>query len=185
MFQCELVLGWLFAITCGVSTVYGIYTVYRTGGRQFNKAENVIYGTVSRFVWGLALAWVIYVCHRGYGSEFCRSFFIFPWFAVLVLVLLAFVLLAAVAVLVVVVLAAPVAFVLVLVLAAVAVAVSVVVVVVVVVVFVSFVAHILVFASFLVHFFIFLFYLLQRLSSFYFYFLCLIPCLLRTLLFPY
>ena len=134
MFQCELVLGWLFAITCGVSTVYGIYTVYRTGGRQFNKAENVIYGTVSRFVWGLALAWVIYVCHRGYGSEFCRSFFIFPWFAVLVLVLLAFVLLAAVAVLVVVLLAAPVAFVVVVVLAAVAVAVSVVVVVVVVVV---------------------------------------------------
>lgn len=131
MFQCQLVLGWLFAITCGVSTVYGIYTVYRTGGRQFNKAENVIYGTVSRFVWSLALAWVIYVCHRGYGSEFCRSFFIFPWFAVLVLA--AFVLiLAAVAVLVGFLLAAPVTFVVVLVLAAVAVAVSVVVVVVIV-----------------------------------------------------
>lgn len=53
----------------GVSIVYGIYTVTKEGGRPFNQAENIIYGTFSRFVWGLALAWVIYACHKGYGSK--------------------------------------------------------------------------------------------------------------------
>ena len=49
--------------------MYGVYTYYKAGGRPFNTAENVIYGTFSRFVWGLALAWVIYACNKGYGSK--------------------------------------------------------------------------------------------------------------------
>ena len=27
-----------------------------------------MYGTFSRFAWGLALAWVIYACHQGFGG---------------------------------------------------------------------------------------------------------------------
>ena len=50
--------------------MYGVYTFYKAGGRPFNTAENIIYGTFSRFVWGLALAWVIYACNKGYGSKF-------------------------------------------------------------------------------------------------------------------
>ena len=53
----------------GITVVYGIYTVNKKGGRPFNQAENIIYGTFSRFVWGLAVAWVVYACHKGYGSK--------------------------------------------------------------------------------------------------------------------
>ena len=63
-------LGWFLAVGLGLSSVYGVYTVYKEGGRPFNTAENIIYGTFSRFVWGLALAWVIYACNKGYGSKF-------------------------------------------------------------------------------------------------------------------
>lgn len=66
--QVVCLVGWFLAIGLGVTTVYGVYTYYKAGGRPFNTAENIIYGTFSRFVWGLALAWVIYACNKGYGS---------------------------------------------------------------------------------------------------------------------
>jgi len=66
--QSVCLVGWYVATGLGVSVVYGIYTVTKKGGRPFNQAENIIYGTFSRFTWGLALAWVVYACHRGYGS---------------------------------------------------------------------------------------------------------------------
>ena len=62
--------GWLVATALGVLVVYGIYGETKKGGTQFNKAENITYGTFSRFTWGLALAWVIYACNKGYGSKF-------------------------------------------------------------------------------------------------------------------
>ena len=68
--QVVCLVGWFLAIGLGVSSVYGVYTYYKEGGRPFTLAENIIYGTLSRFVWGLALAWVIYACNRGYGSKF-------------------------------------------------------------------------------------------------------------------
>jgi len=67
--QSVCLVGWYVATGLGVSVVYGIYTVTKKGGRPFNQAENIIYGTFSRFTWGLALAWVVYACHRGYGSK--------------------------------------------------------------------------------------------------------------------
>ncbi|KAL9976327.1 hypothetical protein ACROYT_G013617 [Oculina patagonica] len=66
--QAVCLVGWFLGIGHGVSSVYGVYTYYKEDGRPFTQAENVIYGTFSRFVWGLALAWVIYACHKGYGS---------------------------------------------------------------------------------------------------------------------
>ena len=87
-----MIAGWCVAIVLGVSSVYGEYKVVREGGEPFTKAENIMYGTFSRFSWGLALAWVIFVCHRGVGGEneinrhvdnvqspvcFATSFFIF------------------------------------------------------------------------------------------------------------
>jgi len=67
--QVVCLVGWFLGIGLGISVVYGIYTVTKEGGRPFNQAENIIYGTFSRFTWGLALAWVVYACHRGYGSK--------------------------------------------------------------------------------------------------------------------
>jgi len=66
--QIVCVVGWLVATALGVLVVYGIYGETKKGGTQFNKAENIAYGTFSRFTWGLALAWVIYACNKGYGS---------------------------------------------------------------------------------------------------------------------
>lgn len=64
----ECLVGWFLSIALGVSVVYGVYTYYKEDGQPFTRAENIIYGTFSRFVWGLALAWVIYACNKGYGS---------------------------------------------------------------------------------------------------------------------
>ncbi|XP_022805680.1 O-acyltransferase like protein-like [Stylophora pistillata] len=64
----ECLVGWFLSIALGVSVVYGVYTYYKEDGRPFTRAKNIIYGTFSRFVWGLALAWVIYACNKGYGS---------------------------------------------------------------------------------------------------------------------
>ena len=69
--QIVCVVGWLVGTALGVTVVYGIYGATKKGGTPFNKAENITYGTLSRFTWGLALAWVIYACNKGYGSK-CR-----------------------------------------------------------------------------------------------------------------
>lgn len=66
--QLVCLVGWFVGAGLGITVVYGIYTVNKKGGRPFNQAENIIYGTFSRFVWGLAVAWVVYACHKGYGS---------------------------------------------------------------------------------------------------------------------
>ena len=67
-----MAVGWCVAVLLGLSTVYGEFKVFRKNGHEFNRAENVIYGTFSRFLWGLAMALVIYVCHYGYGGEWTR-----------------------------------------------------------------------------------------------------------------
>ena len=72
--QVECLVGWFLSIALGVSAVYGVYTSYKEDGQPFNNAENIIYGTLSRFVWGLALAWVIYACNKGYGSKCLTCF---------------------------------------------------------------------------------------------------------------
>ncbi|XP_078365906.1 O-acyltransferase like protein-like isoform X2 [Oculina patagonica] len=61
--------GWCVAIILAVSTLYGEYKVLRTDDPQpFSRAENITYGTFSRFSWSLALAWVIFACHHGLGG---------------------------------------------------------------------------------------------------------------------
>ncbi|XP_020606704.1 nose resistant to fluoxetine protein 6-like [Orbicella faveolata] len=61
--------GWCVAIILALSTLYGEYKVLRKDNPQpFSRAENIIYGTFSRCAWSLALAWVIFACHRGLGG---------------------------------------------------------------------------------------------------------------------
>lgn len=66
--QTVAVIGWCLATILGLTIVYGIYGATKHGGKPFNKTENILYGTFSRFTWGLSLAWVIYACNKGYGS---------------------------------------------------------------------------------------------------------------------
>ncbi|CAH3118340.1 unnamed protein product [Pocillopora meandrina] len=61
--------GWCVAIALALSTLYGQYKVTRKDNPvPFSRAENIIYGTFSRFAWSLALAWVIFACHNGLGG---------------------------------------------------------------------------------------------------------------------
>nr|XP_058949088.1 nose resistant to fluoxetine protein 6-like [Pocillopora verrucosa] len=61
--------GWCVAIVLALSTLYGQYKALRKDNPvQFSRAENIIYGTFSRFAWSLALAWVIFACHNGLGG---------------------------------------------------------------------------------------------------------------------
>ena len=68
LFQLKVLLGWCTAFACGLAVVYGVRKEFRKHSETFTRAENLFYGTFSRFVWGIALAWVIYACHFGYGG---------------------------------------------------------------------------------------------------------------------
>ena len=64
--------GWCVAIVVALSTLYGKYSAVRKDNpKPFTRAENIIYGTFSHCAWGLALAWVIFACHRGLGGKSC------------------------------------------------------------------------------------------------------------------
>lgn len=63
-----MLVGWCVAIFFALSVVYGPYRAFKKNPVPFTKFENVLYGTFSRFAWGLALAWVTYACHLGFGG---------------------------------------------------------------------------------------------------------------------
>ncbi|XP_057290815.1 O-acyltransferase like protein-like [Hydractinia symbiolongicarpus] len=58
-------LGWFLAVGTGIACVYGPFTATQ---EAWNQATNITYGVMFRFVWALALAWVVYACHNGYGG---------------------------------------------------------------------------------------------------------------------
>ncbi|RMX37080.1 hypothetical protein pdam_00020043 [Pocillopora damicornis] len=61
--------GWCVAIALALSTLYGEYKALRKDHPEpFSRAENITYGTFSRFAWSLALAWVIFACQNGFGG---------------------------------------------------------------------------------------------------------------------
>ncbi|PFX33115.1 Nose resistant to fluoxetine protein 6 [Stylophora pistillata] len=61
--------GWCVAIALALSTLYGEYKVLRKDNpKPFSRAENITYGTFSRFAWSLALAWVVFACQNGFGG---------------------------------------------------------------------------------------------------------------------
>ncbi|XP_072168489.1 nose resistant to fluoxetine protein 6-like [Diadema setosum] len=47
--------------------IYGLYDVYR-GASTLSLAASVMYITFSRFIFALAVAWIIFSCHYGYGG---------------------------------------------------------------------------------------------------------------------
>ena len=57
----------VFAVA--MSLVYAPHESMLPDGREWGKAENIIFGTSQRLLWGLALAWVTYACHYGYGGR--------------------------------------------------------------------------------------------------------------------
>ncbi|XP_071489882.1 nose resistant to fluoxetine protein 6-like [Diadema antillarum] len=59
--------GWVTAVILYMVLIYGLYDVYR-GASTLSLAASVMYITFSRFIFALALAWIIFACHYGYGG---------------------------------------------------------------------------------------------------------------------
>ena len=60
--------GWLIAATAAMAVLYSIYGQYH-GTTLQTEAENVLYLTVHRTVWAMALGWVVVACYYGYGGK--------------------------------------------------------------------------------------------------------------------
>lgn len=65
-FQGKVLVGWILAIGTMTALIYGLYPTFHN--KPLDLAGNVCYGTFSRFAWAVALSWVIYICHHGYGG---------------------------------------------------------------------------------------------------------------------
>ncbi|XP_022092124.1 nose resistant to fluoxetine protein 6-like [Acanthaster planci] len=60
--------GWLVAAGIAISVLYGLYPTYHKPEVAMSRAGEVAYGTLSRYAWGVALAWVTFACKYGYGG---------------------------------------------------------------------------------------------------------------------
>uniref|UniRef100_A0A915AWV9 Acyltransferase 3 domain-containing protein n=2 Tax=Parascaris univalens TaxID=6257 RepID=A0A915AWV9_PARUN len=58
-------LGWIFSTTAGAISVYGLYPVLQ--GWDW-PVYYIIYGSFHRTLFALAIAWIVFACHRGYGG---------------------------------------------------------------------------------------------------------------------
>ena len=50
----------------GVAVVYGPYSQYQY---TWQMVDQIVYGVTFRIVWAIALAWVIFACHNGWGGK--------------------------------------------------------------------------------------------------------------------
>ncbi|XP_064103240.1 nose resistant to fluoxetine protein 6-like [Macrobrachium nipponense] len=65
----QVVLGWLIATATGLAVIFGMYDYNQIGKYPgYNWADSVFYASLHRLAWGLALAWVVFACHYGYGG---------------------------------------------------------------------------------------------------------------------
>ncbi|XP_030841635.1 nose resistant to fluoxetine protein 6 [Strongylocentrotus purpuratus] len=70
-----VILGWLSAFAMGMSIVYGLYGAFDHPGPKIvvqEKPLNVAYGCLKSLAWTLALSWVVFTCHYGYGGVINR-----------------------------------------------------------------------------------------------------------------
>jgi len=57
--------GWIVAIGLGIAVIYGPYS---QNDYKWKMVDNLIYGMFFRFVWAVAIGWVIFACHNGKGG---------------------------------------------------------------------------------------------------------------------
>ncbi|XP_003725937.2 nose resistant to fluoxetine protein 6 [Strongylocentrotus purpuratus] len=70
-----VILGWLSAFAVGMYIVYGLYGAFDHPGPKVvvpGKPLNVAYGCLKSLAWTLALSWVVFTCHYGYGGVINR-----------------------------------------------------------------------------------------------------------------
>lgn len=63
--------GWIVAIVTGLSVVFGMYNYNQFGlDYEYNWAPSIFYASLQHLAWGLAVAWVVFACHYGYGGNY-------------------------------------------------------------------------------------------------------------------
>lgn len=62
--------GWLLALGTSIGLIYGVNfpKIFDEMKDFHSQAEHTIYGVVTRLVWGIVLAWVVWACVKGYGG---------------------------------------------------------------------------------------------------------------------
>ncbi|XP_066939051.1 nose resistant to fluoxetine protein 6-like [Macrobrachium rosenbergii] len=74
----HVVLGWLIATATGLAVIFGMYDYNQIGKYPgYNWADSIFYASLHRLAWGLALVWVVFACHYGYGG-YVNSFLSHP-----------------------------------------------------------------------------------------------------------
>lgn len=65
----QVLTGWTVAIGTGLAVVYGMYNYNQFSDYPgYHWAASIFYASLHRLAWGLALAWVVFACHYGYGG---------------------------------------------------------------------------------------------------------------------
>ncbi len=68
--QIHYAIGWILAFITGLAVVYGAnYSAFLKSGEEKTQVEHVMYSGFHRFCWGLACAWVVFACVKGYGGK--------------------------------------------------------------------------------------------------------------------
>ena len=60
--------GWFTSVALGLVAMFGGYTNHAKDGRRMETFEYALYFSLSKLAWSLALGWLIFACHYGYGS---------------------------------------------------------------------------------------------------------------------
>ena len=74
--QIVTLVGWTLAAVIGMGLVYGPHKSALPGATKWTEAENILYGTFDRALWGLVLAWVTYACHYHAGGIYTHDFYL-------------------------------------------------------------------------------------------------------------
>ncbi|KAK7483363.1 hypothetical protein BaRGS_00025423, partial [Batillaria attramentaria] len=65
-----LLLGWLSTLAVMGTLIYVTHTDLKEGGQPWTSLETALYEAVSRPLWSLGLAWVIFTCSVGFVNRF-------------------------------------------------------------------------------------------------------------------
>ncbi|KAK8406207.1 hypothetical protein O3P69_007137 [Scylla paramamosain] len=66
----QAVLGWIAAVATMSAVVFGLkdYNTLTMKPHEYVPAISILYGGLHRLAWGVAVAWMVFACHMGYGG---------------------------------------------------------------------------------------------------------------------
>ncbi|CAF0942501.1 unnamed protein product, partial [Brachionus calyciflorus] len=61
-------LGWILCFVLIITAIFGGYTNHSKDGRRMYTFEYALYFAMTKLTWPLAVSWIIFACHYGYGG---------------------------------------------------------------------------------------------------------------------